>query len=120
MSLRNKIISIVVCVALMLTISSFVCSFAGIGHLPETSEISSKFIPTYCDKCGKRLTFHDNDPNTNDIDVIAATFKINVDPNSGSFFYAFTEKQVGDYKIGKTYNLCWECLLDTFFKKSSR
>ena len=59
-----------------------------------------------CDKCGKNMKKPDTEENW-----IGCSMGFSCEPGQEDFF----QKQLGKYQIGKTYNFCYECWLDSLF-----
>ena len=60
-----------------------------------------------CDTCGKDMSYPDKNG-------FAATAIGMCWSYQGEGNAEFDQKQLGIYKIGKTYNVCWECCLKAF------
>lgn len=64
----------------------------------------------YCDVCGK-------DMRSKELEMTMIGMSITVenvadkDNKTYDLRQAFLKKQLGDYEIGKKYNICWECML---------
>lgn len=62
-----------------------------------------------CNICGKELSFKDKDKTYRTIIGMQAT--MTPDKKLSKKIIVFMQKQAGKYKLGKEYNVCWECWL---------
>ena len=72
-----------------------------------------------CDVCGKETEKESIDfPGTNlSLSGTEISFGVADDANLSDETMSFYKKQMGDYKIGKTYIICWECWLKSLGAK---
>ena len=63
-----------------------------------------------CAKCNKELEDEKGQS------IVGMMIRVN---NQDNELPGFTQKQMGKYEIGKDYNFCFECLLDTLMGVAS-
>ena len=67
----------------------------------DTGTTTVKPEVLFCDSCGKNLT-----SDSESLVGMSLELKQSIKNKRG-----FTQKQMGPYVLGKTYRVCWECLL---------
>ncbi len=74
----------------------------------EDCEISTARSESLCcDSCGKNVMDEDGSY------TIGASITIDAGIGRQLPYY---RRQLGKYKLGKTYNFCWECYLDSYMR----
>lgn len=64
----------------------------------------------YCDVCGKDMRSKDLDITVQGMSIRIDNIKAD-DDKTYEQRKAFLQKQLGEYEIGRTYHVCWECML---------